>query len=79
MLIFNNMLRKLSKTFAPKYMAAVFESPGKTHREEEYAEYKANRTETPPDLIEQIPYVRRLHRSPAHSDPCNTPGLKPTT
>jgi DNA polymerase-1 len=59
-LIFNNMLKKLSKTFAPHYMAAIFESLGKTHREEEYAEYKANRSETPPDLITQVPYVERL-------------------
>jgi DNA polymerase-1 len=58
--IFSNMLKKLSKTFDPKYMVAVFESLGKTHRETEYAEYKANRAETPPDLIEQIPYVQRL-------------------
>ncbi len=27
---------------------------------QEFAEYKANRTETPPDLLEQIPYVRRI-------------------
>jgi len=59
-LIFNNMLRKLSKTFAPHYMAAIFESLGKTHRDELFAEYKANRSETPPDLIVQIPYVERL-------------------
>ena len=59
-LIFHNMLRKLSKTFAPQYMAAIFESLGKTHREEEYAEYKANRAETPPDLITQVPYIERL-------------------
>jgi len=59
-LIFNNMLKKLSKTFAPQYMAAIFESLGKTHREEAFAEYKANRSETPPDLITQIPYVERL-------------------
>jgi DNA polymerase-1 len=58
--IFNNMLRKLTRTYEPAYMVAVFESPGKTHRETEYAEYKANRTETPEDLIQQIPYVRRL-------------------
>ncbi len=58
--IFSNMLRKLSKTFEPGYMAAVFESSVKTKREEEYAEYKANRTEMPPDLAEQLPYVRRL-------------------
>ncbi|MDP9171366.1 MAG: DNA polymerase I [Acidobacteriota bacterium] len=58
--IFTNMLRKLSRTFEPKYMAAIFESIGKTHREQDYAEYKANRTEMPPDLTEQIPYVRRV-------------------
>jgi len=58
--IFSNMLRKLTRTFEPKYMAAVFESAGKTKREEEYAEYKANRTEMPPDLAEQLPWVRKL-------------------
>jgi len=58
--IFTNMLRKLSRTFEPRYMAAVFESLGKTHREAEYAEYKANRSEMPADLGEQIPYVRRV-------------------
>ena len=58
--IFSNMLRKLSRTFEPDYMVAVFESLGKTHREVEYPDYKANRAETPPDLIDQIPYVRRL-------------------
>src|ERR1700727_1869095 len=41
-------------------MAALFESVGKTHREEAFAEYKANRSETPPDLIAQIPYIERL-------------------
>ena len=59
-LIFNNMLKKLAKTFAPEYIAAVFESLGPTHRDELFAEYKANRSETPPDLITQIPYIERL-------------------
>ena len=58
--IFNNMLRKLTRTYQPAYMVAVFESLGKTLREEEFPEYKANRAETPEDLIQQIPYVRRL-------------------
>ena len=59
-LIFNNMLKKLAKTFAPEYMAAIFESLGPTHRDELFAEYKANRSETPPDLLTQIPYIERL-------------------
>jgi DNA polymerase-1 len=61
--IFNNMLRKLSKSFEPKHMAAVFESAGPTLREQQFAEYKANRTAMPDDLKEQIPYVRRLLES----------------
>jgi DNA polymerase-1 len=59
-LIFNNMVKKLAKTFAPEYMAAIFESLGPTHRDELFAEYKANRSETPPDLLTQIPYIERL-------------------
>ena len=58
--IFNNMLRKLTREYQPTHIAAVFESGEATHRVEEFAEYKANRVETPPDLLEQIPYVRRL-------------------
>ena len=58
--IFNNMLRKLSKQYAPAYIAAIFESGEATHRVQEFAEYKANRTETPPDLLDQIPFVRRV-------------------
>jgi DNA polymerase-1 len=57
--IFNSMLRKLAKQYDPPYIAAVFESGEPTHRLQEFPEYKANRAETPPDLIEQIPYVRR--------------------
>jgi DNA polymerase I len=57
--IFHNMVRKLRATYHPEYIAAIFES-GKTFREETYAEYKANRTEMPPDLGEQIPYIRRV-------------------
>ena len=57
--IFHNMVRKLRDAYQPEYIAAIFES-GKTFREEAYAEYKANRTEMPPDLGEQIPYILRL-------------------
>src|SRR5947207_458261 len=58
--IFNNMLRKLTKTYKPTWITTVFESAGPTLREQEYKEYKANRTEMPPDLGEQIPYIRRI-------------------
>jgi DNA polymerase-1 len=58
--IFNNMVRKLARQYSPPYLAAVFESAEPGHRVEEYAEYKANRPQAPPDLVEQIPYVRRV-------------------
>ncbi|NUN00692.1 MAG: DNA polymerase I, partial [Bryobacteraceae bacterium] len=58
--IFHNMLRKLLAEQKPEYIAAIFESTGPTFREEAFAEYKANRSEMPVDLSEQIPYVRRI-------------------
>jgi len=58
--IFNNMLRKLAKSYAPDYIAAVFESGAPVQRMAEFAEYKANRAEMPADLGEQIPYIRRI-------------------
>lgn len=57
--IFHNMVRRLMEKERPEYLAAVFESEGKTLREQEFAAYKANRTETPPDLLAQIPWVRK--------------------
>src|SRR5437763_13396869 len=58
--IFHNMLRKLMTSFKPSYIAAIFESAEPTFRSESFADYKANRTEMPHDLGEQIPYVRRM-------------------
>ncbi len=58
--IFYTMLRNLLATYKPEYLAAVFESETPTFREQEFAEYKANRPETPPELLAQLPYVRRL-------------------
>ncbi len=58
--IFHNMLRKLTTSFKPDYIAAIFESSEPTFRSESFAEYKANRTEMPHDLGEQIPHIRRI-------------------
>jgi DNA polymerase I len=57
---FNSMLRKLLATYRPEYVGAVFDLEGPTFRHETFADYKANRAETPEDLIEQIPLIRRL-------------------
>jgi len=58
--IFHNMLKKLIATHKPDYIAAIFETEGPTFRSESFADYKANRTEMPQDLGEQIPYVQRV-------------------
>ncbi len=47
-------------TSKPDYIAAIFESSEPTFRSESFAEYKANRTEMPQDLGEQIPHIRRI-------------------
>jgi DNA polymerase I len=53
------MVRRLIAKEKPEYLAAIFESAGPTFRDEAFADYKANRTETPPDLLEQIPWIRK--------------------
>jgi DNA polymerase-1 len=58
--IFHNMVRRLKSAFHPEYLAAIFESEGPTFRDEAFEAYKADRTETPPDLMEQIPWIRRV-------------------
>src|SRR5271169_3350915 len=57
--IFHNMVRKLKAQHKPEYLAAIFESEGPTFRDQAFEAYKANRTETPPDLLEQIPWIRK--------------------
>ena len=55
--IFVTMLRKLMKDFAPEYIAASFDLPGRTFRDDVAADYKANRAPMPDELAEQIPMV----------------------
>ncbi|UCG72196.1 MAG: DNA polymerase I [Chromatiales bacterium] len=49
-----NMLNKLQRDLAPTHVAVVFDAPGKTFRDELYADYKANRPPMPDDLRAQI-------------------------
>ena len=49
-----NMLVKFVKDYQPKRIAVVFDAPGKTFRDELFAEYKAHRTPMPDDLRPQI-------------------------
>ena len=49
-----NMTNRLLADFEPAQIAAVFDAPGKTFRDEIYADYKANRPSMPEDLRAQI-------------------------
>src|SRR5579862_9477684 len=55
--IFVTMLRKLLNDHKPAYIAASFDLPGRTFRDDLAADYKANRTPMPDELAEQIPMV----------------------
>ena len=61
--IFSNMMRKLLDDHKPEYLAAVWEGEGPTFRDEIFEDYKANRDETPDDLIRQMPYIDKLLRA----------------
>ncbi len=55
---FCNMLVKLLRESDADAMLVTFDASGPTFRNEIYPEYKANRDETPEDLIPQFPMVR---------------------
>ena len=55
-----NMLRRLLDDYQPKYMGVVFDAPGKTFRDELFAEYKANRPAMPDDLAGQIAPLKQI-------------------
>jgi len=57
---FTRILLKILREHEPSHLVVVFDAPGKTFRDEMYAEYKATRRETPPDLLEQFPMMHTL-------------------
>lgn len=57
---FTNMLLKIIREKKPDGIIVSFDSPVPTERHRIYEEYKAHRPETPGDLIEQLPYIRRM-------------------
>ncbi|MCM8558028.1 DNA polymerase I [Sphingomicrobium sediminis] len=58
----------LNKEDGPSHLAVILDASGKTHRDELYEEYKANRPPAPEDLVPQFPIVREATR--AFSLPC---------
>jgi len=55
-----NMMRSLLDAYDTDNIVVVFDAKGKTFRNDMYKEYKANRSKTPPDLIEQIAPIHEI-------------------
>jgi len=65
----------LNKADGPTHMAVILDAAGKTHRDDMFDQYKANRPPAPPDLIPQFPLIRTATR--AFGIPCiETEGLE---
>ncbi len=60
---FTNMILKIIREKKPDAIAVVFDSPVPTERHKIYEKYKAQRPETPNDLIVQIPHIKEIIRA----------------
>ncbi|HEY7050013.1 MAG TPA: DNA polymerase I [Jatrophihabitantaceae bacterium] len=57
---FTSMLINLLRDEDPTHVAVAFDLSRKTFRSETYAEYKAGRSETPPDFRDQLALIREV-------------------
>ncbi|MEM8915155.1 MAG: DNA polymerase, partial [Pseudomonadota bacterium] len=60
---FTNMLLRLLADTKAQYLAVIFDASERTFRNDIYAEYKANRSETPEELVPQFPLIRETTRA----------------
>ena len=57
---FTNTLVDLINKEKPTHLAVCFDVEGKTERHTDFSDYKANRQETPEDLMTAIPDIKRI-------------------
>ena len=57
---FTNSMLDIINNQKPTHLAVVFDYPAQTFRSKEYAEYKANRQETPEDIKTSVPVIMEL-------------------
>lgn len=57
---FTNMILKIIREKRPDGIAVSFDSPIPTKRHRLFEAYKAQRPETPGDLVRQLPYIRKI-------------------
>lgn len=57
---FTNALVDVLKNHEPTHIAVAFDPPGGSFRVEDFADYKANRDETPEDIKRAVPYIKAI-------------------
>jgi len=57
---FTNTLIELIKNQNPTHMAVCFDTHAPTERHTDFADYKANRQETPEDILSAVPDIKRI-------------------
>src|ERR1700759_2445645 len=57
---FTNALIDLIKNQAPSHMAVCFDTAAPTERHTDFADYKANRQETPEDIPAAVPDIKKI-------------------
>src|SRR5947208_708383 len=54
------MLKRVVEKYPPDYICVALDSPERTTRHTQYDLYKATRKKMPPDLTQQMPYLRKF-------------------
>lgn len=57
---FTNTIIELIKNQAPTHMAVCFDTHAPTERHTDFADYKANRQETPEDILSAVPDIKKI-------------------
>jgi len=57
---FVNVLEELLRNEKPSHIAVAFDPPSPTFRDHLYKSYKSNREETPDDIKQAIPYIKKI-------------------
>ncbi len=57
---FTKFVRDVIVRERPKYMGVAFDPRGGNFRHDLYPLYKANRSETPEDILSSVPYIKRI-------------------
>ena len=57
---FTNTLLEIIRKENPSHIAVCFDTHAPTERHTDFADYKANRQETPEDLLDSLPHIKAI-------------------